>query len=135
MYWVGKRKIDLTFKNTTDDPIYIIASVQKDPTNKKRLIAKVTMYGEDMGDVRYELQSEITETLPAPFSPVYVKDTNGTYVTYKDQQESVSKAKEGYVVKSYRLRYDGIDLTETKELFTDRYEPKPEKIYVGVKDR
>jgi len=39
------------------------------------------------------------------------------------------------VVKSYRLKYDGIDLTETKELFTDRYEPKPERIYVGVKDR
>ena len=135
VYWVGKRKIDLTFKNNTDDPIYIVAAVQKDPSNKKRLIAKVSMYGQDMGDVRDELQSEITETLPAPFNPVYVKDTNGTYVTYKDQQESVSKAKEGYVVKSYRLKYDGIDLTEKKELFTDRYEPKPEKIYVGVKDR
>ena len=135
VYWVGKRKIDLTFKNTTDDPIYIVAAVQKDPSNKKRLIAKVTMYGQDMGDVRYELQSEITETLPAPFNPVYVKDTNGTYVTYKDQEESVSKAKEGYVVKSYRVKYDGIDITERKELFTDRYEPKPEKIYVGVKDR
>ncbi|MBR3502984.1 MAG: VanW family protein, partial [Clostridia bacterium] len=93
VYWVGKRKIDLTFKNTTDDSIYIVASVEKDPSNKKRLIAKVSMYGQDMGDVRYELQSEITETLPAPFNPVYVKDTNGTYVTYKDQQESVSKAK------------------------------------------
>ncbi len=135
VYWVGKRKIDLQFKNTTDDPIYIIASVQKDPTNKKRLIAKVTMYGQDMGDVRYELESEITETLPAPFNPVYVKDTNGTYVTYRDQQETVSKAKEGYVVKSYRVKYDGIDVTERKELFTDRYEPKPERIYVGVKDR
>ena len=93
------------------------------------------MYGQDMGDVRYELETEITETLPAPFSPVYIKDTNGTYVTYKDQQESVSKAKEGYVVKSYRLKYEGIDLTERKELFTDRYEPKAERIYVGVKDR
>ena len=135
VYWVGKRKIDLTFKNNTDDPIYIVADVRKDPTNRKRQIAKVTMYGQDMGDVRYELQSEITETLPAPFNPVYVKDTNGTYVTYKDQEESVSKAKEGYVVKSYRLKYDGIDLVERKELFTDRYEPKAERIYVGVKDR
>ena len=135
VYWVGKRKIDLSFKNITDDPIYIIAAVQKDPSNKKRLIAKVSMYGEDMGDVRYELESEITETLPAPFNPVYVKDTNQTYVTYKDQQETVSKAKEGYVVKSSRVKYDGIDQTERKELFTDRYEPKPERIYVGVKDR
>ena len=45
------------------------------------------------------------------------------------------KTKEGYVVKSYRLKYEGIDLTERKELFTDRYEPKAERIYVGVKDR
>ena len=123
VYWVGKRKIDLTFKNNTDEAIYIIAAVQKDPSNRKRLIAKVSMYGQDMGDVRYEIVSEITETLPAPFNPVYIKDTNGTYVTYKDQQESVTKAKEGYVVKSYRLKYEGIDLTERKELYTDRYEP------------
>ena len=32
-------------------------------------------------------------------------------------------------------KYEGIDLTERKELFTDRYEPKAERIYVGVKDR
>ena len=135
VYWVGKRKIDLTFKNNTEDPIYIIAAVQKDPTNRKRQIAKVSMYGRDMGDVRYELESEITETLPAPFKPEYVKDTSGTYVTYKDQEQSVSKAKEGYVVKSYRVKYEGSVQTERVGLFTDRYEPKAEKIYVGVKDR
>ena len=135
VYWVGKRKIDLSFKNNTDGPIYIIAGVQEDPTNKKRLIAKVSMYGQDMGDVRYELESEITETLPAPFEPVYVKDTSATYVVYKDQQESVSKPKEGYVVKSYRVQYTGNVMTERKELFTDTYEPKAERIYVGVKDR
>lgn len=135
VYWVGKRKIDLSFKNTTDEPIYIVASVQKDPSNKKRLIAKVSMYGQDMGDVRYEIEAEVVETLPAPFEPVYVKDTNATYVIYKDQQESVSKAKEGYVVKSYRVQYSGSVQTERKELYTDRYEPKPERIYVGTKDR
>ena len=132
---VGKRKIDLSFKNTTDEPIYIVAGVQEDPSNKKRLIAKVSMYGQDMGDVRYELESEITETLPAPFEPVYVKDTGATYVIYKDQQESVSPAKEGYVVKSYRVQYTGNVITERKELYTDTYEPKAERIYVGTRDR
>lgn len=135
VYWVGKRKIDLQFKNNTDDPIYIIAGVQTDPSNKKKLIAKVTIYGQDLGDVHYELEAEVVETLPAPFNPEYVKDTDGTYVTYRDQQESVSKAKEGYVVKSYRIEYTGNDITNRKELFTDRYEPKAEKIYVGVKNR
>ena len=93
------------------------------------------MYGQDMGDVRYELVSEITETLPAPFEPKYIKDTNGTYVTYTDQQKSVSKAKEGYIVKSYRLQYTANTLTERKEMYTDRYEPQPERIYVGVQSR
>ena len=135
VYWVGKRKIDLSFKNTTDEPIYIIANVQTDPGNKKRLIAKVSMYGQDMGDVRYEIESEVVETLPAPFNPVYVKDTSATYVVYKDQQQSVSKAKEGYVVKSYRVKYEGSSQTDKTLLYTDTYEPKPEKIYVGTKDR
>lgn len=135
VYWVGKRKIDFSFKNNTDEPIYIVAGVQQDPTNKKRLIAKVTIYGQDMGDVRYELDSEIVETIPAPFNPVYIKDTNGTYVTYKDQQESVTKAKEGYVVNGYLVQYTGNTQTDRKLLYTDTYEAKPERIYVGVKDR
>ena len=135
VYWYGKRRIDLSFKNNTDGPIYIIAAVQEDPSNKNRLIAKVTIYGEDMGDVRYELESEIVETLPAPFNPVYVKDTNGTYVTYKDQQESVTKAKEGYVVESYLVEYRGNSRMGRTKLYTDTYEPKAERIYVGVKDR
>ena len=135
VYWVGKRIIDLKFKNNTEDPIYILASVETDPGNKKRLITKVSMYGQDMGDVRYELESQIVETLPAPFDPEYIKDTDATYVVYKDQQQSVSKAKEGYVVKSWRVQYTKNMVTERKELFTDTYEPKAERIYVGVKSR
>lgn len=135
VYWVGKRKIDLVFENNTDEPIYIVAAVQQDPGNRKRLISKVSIYGQDMGDVRYELEAEVVETLPAPFNPVYVKDTSATYVVYKDQQESVSKAKEGYVVNSYRVKYEGSVQTERVLLYTDTYEPKPEKIYVGTKDR
>lgn len=135
VYWVGKRVIDLTFKNNTEEPIYIVAAVRPDPGNKKRQIAKVMMYGQDMGNVHYEMTSERIETLPAPFEPEYVKDTNGTYVTYKDQQQSVSKAKEGYVVNSYRLTYTGTVLTDKKLLFTDTYSPKAERIYVGVKSR
>lgn len=135
VYWVGKRKIDLVFENNTDEPIYIVAAVQEDPSNKKRLIAKVSIYGQDMGNIRYELETELVETLPAPFNPVYVKDTSATYVVYKDQEESVSKAKEGYVVKSYRVKYEGSVQTARDLLYTDTYEPKPERIYVGTKDR
>ena len=135
VYWFGKRRIDLTFRNTTDSPIYIVAAVKQDSSNKKRLNATVAIYGLDMGDVKYERESEITETLPAPFNPVYKKDTNGTYVTYSDQQKSVSAAKEGYVVKSYLVEYSSGVQTDRKLICTDRYEAKAEVIYVGVKDR
>ena len=135
VYWYGKRRIDLTFRNNTDSTIYIIAAVKQDSSNKKRLNATVAIYGADMGDVRYELESEVTETLPAPFNPVYKKDTNGTYVTYKDQQKSVTPAKEGYVVKSYLVEYTSGVQTNRKLLYTDRYDEKAEVIYVGVKDR
>ena len=135
VYWFGKRRIDLTFRNNTDSAIYIVAAVKQDSSNKKRLNATVAIYGEDMGDVKYELESEITETLPAHFNPVYKKDTNGTYVTYKDQQKSVSAAKEGYVVKSYLVEYTSGVQTDRKLLYTDRYDEKAEIIYVGVKDR
>ena len=109
--------------------------MQTDPSNKRRLIAKVSMYGEDMGDVRYELESEVVEELPAPIDPVYVKDKQATYVTYTDQEKSVSKARPGYVVKSYRVEYTGNVLSDRKELYTDTYEPRAERIYVGVTKR
>lgn len=135
VYWYGKRRIDLTFRNNTDGTIYIVAAVKQDSSNKKRLNATVAIYGLDMGDVKYEIESEITDTIPAPFNPVYRKDTNGTYVTYKDQQKSVSAAKEGYVVKSYLVEYTSGVQTNRKLLYTDRYDEKAEVIYVGVKDR
>ena len=135
VFWLGKRKIDFSFRNNTDGPIYIMASVQEDPSNKKRLIARVSIYGLDLGEVRYELVSEEIEEIPAPTEPKYVKDTAGEYVTYKDQQKSVTKARPGHVVKSYRLEYTGTVLTDKTLLYTDRYEPIPERIYVGVKNR
>ena len=135
VYWEGKRKIDFVFKNDTDGPIYIVASVQNDPGNKKRLIAKVSIYGQYMDGVRYEMESRIVKVLDAPEKPQYVKDTAGTYVTYRDQEKTVSKAQEGYIVESYRVQYVGNEITEKKLLFTDEYPAKAERIYVGVKDR
>lgn len=135
VYWNGKRKIDFVFKNNTDSPIYLVASVLKDPSNKNRLIAKVSIYGQDLGNVRYELQSSTIKILDPPDQPEYVKDKNAEYVKYTDQQKSVSKASEGYVVESYRVKYEDNTMVEKRLLYTDTYEPKPEKIYVGVSKR
>ncbi len=126
---------NLKFVNTTDYPIYIKAEVVPDPSNKKRLVAKVTLYGEDLGDVRYELATELTETLLPPIEPQYIKDKNGEYVKYKDEQKIVSPAKEGYVYKSYRITYVSNRETDQEYLYTDTYKAQPEKIYVGVKNR
>ena len=119
VYWFkGGRKIDFTFKNNTDGDIYILAFVQTDPQNKKRLIARVIMYGEDMGDVRYEIETIEVETIPCMLQPKYVGN-----------KEDVAKAKEGHVVDSYRVEYTNGVETDRVKLYRDTYEPKPEKIY------
>ena len=135
VYWVGKRKIDLVSKNNTENPIFMVAAVQQDPSNKRRLIAKVMIYGDDMGDVRYEMDCKTVQELDPPDKPKYIKDKEGTYVKYTDQEKSVSKAKPGYVVESYRVKYEGNTETERVLLYVDTYEPKAERIYVGVTRR
>ena len=126
---------NLKFVNTSDYPIYIKAEVTEDPSNKKLLIAKVTLYGEDLGDTKYELVSELSETILPPIEPQYIKDRNREYVTYTDEQKKVADAKEGYVYKSYRVTYVNKQETAREYLYTDTYNPKPEKIYVGVSKR
>ena len=107
----------------------------EDPGNRTRLIAKVTMYGADPGNRRYELVTELTEVLPPPAEPEYIRDRNGKYVTYTDQRKVISGAKEGYVYRSYRVTYTDNAETEREYLYTDTYSAQPEKIYVGVKNR
>lgn len=116
--YMGGKQIDLVFRNNTDEPIYITAEVLTDPSNTKRLMTKVCIYGADLGTTRYTLETETVETLPSIMNPVYVKD-----------KESEAKAKDGCVVNSYRMTYtDGV-LTNREFLFKDTYNPKPEKIY------
>lgn len=119
VYWFkGGKKIDFTFKNNTDGDIYILAFVQKDPDNKTRLIARVIMYGEDMGNIRYDLEAIEVETIPCMLAPKYVSD-----------KKDVAKAKDGHVVDSYRVEYtNGVETGRIK-LYRDTYNPKPEKIY------
>ena len=119
VYWMrGGSQIDMSFKNNTESPIYITASVVKDPGNKNRLVAKANIYGDDLGNVTYNLVPELVETLPSIMEPVYVKD-----------KDSAAKAKDGCIVNSYRVTYvDGVE-TAKEFLFKDTYKPKPEKIY------
>ena len=116
--YMGGKQIDLVFKNNTDERIFITADVINDPKNKGRLMTKVCIYGVDLGNVEYRLETETVETLPSIMDPVYVSD-----------KESAAKAKDGCVVNSYRVTYtDGVP-TNREFLFKDTYNPKPEKIY------
>ncbi len=116
--YMGGKQIDLVFKNNTEDSIFITAEVLTDPKNRNRLMTKVCIYGTDLGDVRYTLETETVETLPSIMDVVYVKD-----------KESASKAKDGCIVNSYRMTYVGDVWTGREFLFKDTYKPKPEKIY------
>ncbi len=134
VYWEGKRKIDFSFRNNTDSDIYIVAAVQSDPSNKKRQIAKVSIYGIDLENVRYEFYISQQE-LEAPTEPEYVKDKKAQYVVYTDEEKEVRKAQKGYIIDSYRVKYvDNVEV-ERMHLYTDNYEPKPKQIYVGVTER
>ena len=116
--YMGGKQIDLVFKNNTEEPIYITAEVVNDPGNRGRLMTRVNIYGADLGDVKYTLETETVETLPSIMEPVYVSD-----------KESAAKAKDGCIVNSYRMTYVNGNLTNREFLFKDTYNPKPEKIY------
>ncbi len=135
VYWSNGRKIDLVFKNNTDHEIYIVAAVEKDASNSKRLVATVSLYGEDLGNIRYELQSKTVEVIEPPAEPKYIEDKEQKYVTYADEQQEVSKAKEGYVVESYRVTYENEVVVSRELLYTDTYAAKQARVYIGTQTR
>lgn len=117
--YMGGKQIDLTFKNTSSEPVYITAEVIKNNNYQAPYLAKVNIYGRSLGNIQYDIVVETVEVLPSLLPPVYVSD-----------KENASKAKDGCIVNSYRVTYvDGVLSDEKKLLFTDKYTPKPEKIY------
>ena len=124
----SKHNKDFRFKNNTDGDIYIFAVVEKDPTEKKnRLRARVDIYGPYMGDVHYQLLSNIVETIDAGVE--YKKDKKHEYTTYAGELYLYSEGREGYKVEVYRTN----TVTKISEyLYTDTYEPKKAVYYEGV---
>ena len=133
--WGSNRKVDLKFVNNTDSPVYIAARVEPGKNGKNSLQTHVIIYGRDLGGTSYEIKSEKTGELVASGGPKYIKDTEGKYATYTDEQVSVSDPKMGYEYMTYREEYRNGRLIERKELGRCTYPAQPEKIYVGVKKR
>ena len=134
VYLSKNRNKDLVFKNTTNSNIYIFAVVERDPEekSKKRLRARVDIYGENQGDTWYRMESEIVETIEPAGSEV-IRDKKGQYVVYKDDPLYLySEAQPGYQVNVY--------LVETHSgqriwLYTDEYPSRKAVYYEGVKSR
>ncbi len=123
VYWSefrGGKKIDMTFINNTDKPIYIAAFVENIPKPKKKgnkLRTRVIIYGEDLGDVRYDLQAFEVDSLPMiPSKPTNDKD-------------KVSDGKPGHVVDSYQVQYTNGVETGRIQLAHDEYPPIAGRYY------
>ncbi|MBR2660347.1 MAG: VanW family protein [Clostridia bacterium] len=134
VYLSKNRNKDFVFKNNTDSDIWIFAVVEKDPTEKgkNRIRARVDIYGADMGDVWYQMESVITETIEPP-APEYRKDKKSQYVTYQDEAPYLySEGRQGYKVDVWLAD------TRSKQktwLYTDEYAAKGAVYYTGVKTR
>ena len=125
----SKHNKDFRFKNNTDGDIYIFATVEKDPAKKgkKYLRTRVDIYGPYMGDVHYELKSNIVETIDPGVE--IKKDRKHEYTSYPGEQYLYSEGREGYKVEVYRVNtVNG----QAEYLYPDTYEPKKAVYYEGV---
>ena len=85
------------------------------------------IYGPYMGDVHYELKSNIVETIDPGVE--IKKDRKHEYTSYPGEQYLYSEGREGYKVEVYRVNtVNG----QTEYLYPDTYEPKKAVYYEGV---
>ena len=121
---------DLVFENNTESEIYILCVYTPEKIT-------ISIYGTDMGNVSYRLNSEIVNPIPAAESQT-IYDTEGKYVdkvVYDDQWFELKRARDGYTVKSYIVKcVDGIQ-TDKVLLRTDKYLPQHQVIVYGTKHR
>lgn len=128
------REIDFTFRNNSGGTVYLAAHVISSPSNKKKLMCEVRLYGPSLNGATYELVTETVETIPKPEEPTITNDKNANYVTYVDETKTI-KGHDGYVVEAYLVtRVNGVE-TERSKVSTDTYPAKADTVYVGVTQR
>ena len=128
-------EIDFIFRNNSGSKIFLAAHVITDPSNSKRLLCEVRVYGKSLGDIQYQMETEVVEKLPMPTEPEYIQDTKAKYVTYVDEEKTVIEASEGYVVDTYLVTIqNGVQTSRTK-IARSTYKNRAARIYVGVTPR
>lgn len=124
-------EIDLVFKNNTDSPIYITAAVQSKTGNSKSLVCRVRVYGESLGNVKYQTETSTIEILKPPSEIIYVKDRERLYCTYTDEKKKIYGPRDGAVVETYLCTIqDNIEVSR-KKISTDTYPYRQERWWIG----
>ncbi len=132
VYWYSNHKIDLVFKNTTDQDIYITAAVQSASGNRTKLECNVCIYGAGLDGVTYDIVT-VDTVIPPPEEPEIIRDKNQEHVIYTDEEYELRKASEGHSVDSYRVTYDIQKNEIAREfLYTDIYKAKARQVMVGT---
>ena len=126
---------DLVFKNTLDSTIYITAKVVEKKKNSYE--CQVCIYGPKLEDgVSYTLRTDTVETIAAPLTETYQKDTNHTYVTYKDEEPyQVRKARDGFINETYLQKWKDGQLIEEKFVSRDTCKARGAVYAVGTLNR
>ncbi len=135
VYLTKNRNIDFVFENNTDHDIYIVARVIKDPSNRKRFMAETAIYGYSEGDIKYELETEKIQEIPAPTEVEYIQDKKQEHVIYTDQEYISQKASKGFVVATYLVKKVNGNIVSKETISQDTYVARPQRVYVGVTPR
>lgn len=126
---------DLVIRNTSSGSIYITAHVREVKKNKYE--CEVRIYGPSLGDgISYSLRTETVETIPAPLTDTYEKDTDHTYVTYKDEEPYlVRKARDGMINETYLQMWQNGTLVSETFVSRDECKARGNLYLTGTMDR
>lgn len=129
------REVDFVFRNNSGAPIYISAHVIQSGTSSKSLLCEVRIYGQSLGNTRYELETEVVSTIPKPEEPTLVVDETGEHATFSDEKKLMSRGREGYIVDAYLCTITDNVQVERKKVSTDTYSERADRYWVGMYDR
>ena len=113
--WPG---LDFKFRNNTDQPVFIVAGY------KNRQVT-VDIYGMSLGPgVKIDLESELVRKIP---KPTEIKEVYNPELAPGERKTTV-KAREGYVVTTWKIRYQGGREVSREELFKTTYREYQETV-------
>lgn len=121
---------DLVFENNTHHNIHILCKYLGDTI-------KIEIYGEDLKGVKYALENEVVDKVECG-APTIVYDYDGKYedkVKYVDEMYEFKRAKNGYTILSYRIKFENGQICDRELLRRDKYLPQNQVLVYGTKNR